>query len=190
MEQEIWKDIPGYEGLYQASNFGRIRSLDKEVKHFKGGTAVKKGKVLKLQKRSQYGYTKYYVSLKKDKYEFKIVARLVWAAFNGPIPKGKQINHIDENPLNNCIDNLNLMSSKENCNWGTRNIRCAKKNINHPAKSKRILQFDLDDNFIKEWPSGKEIRRELNYSHGTISSCCLGLRKTAYGYKWKYKETA
>lgn len=186
--EEIWRDIPGYEGYYQASNLGRIRSLDRVVKHRCGGTAVKKGKVLKLQKREQFNYVKYLVGLTKDKYEFRIVSRLVWSAFNGPIPDGMQVNHIDENPLNNNLDNLNIMSSKENCNWGTRNKRCAKNNTNHPGKSKTIVQFDLYGNFIREWESEKEIKRKLNYANSNISSCCCGHRNTAYGYVWKYKE--
>lgn len=116
--EEIWKDIKGYEGRYQVSNLGRVKSLTRNKI---------KGKILtlklsKLTKRSGTGYLSVHL-WKNGKGKYYTVHRLVWTAFNGEIPKGLQVNHIDENHLNNCIENLNLMTSKENNNWGTRNKR-------------------------------------------------------------------
>ena len=79
------------------------------------------------------------------------------------------------------------MTCKENNNWGTRIERSAKKQING-KRSKAVLQFDLQDNFIKEFPSAMQVERELGFANGNIVNCCKGKYKTAYGYKWKYKE--
>lgn len=106
--------------------------------------------------------------------------RLVWEAFNGEIPKGMQVNHISECKTENFLENLNLMTPKENVNWGTGIERMAK------TKSKSVIQKTLDGKIIKVWPSTMEIQRELGYDHGNIGYCCRGERKTAYGYKWEY----
>lgn len=169
LEKEEWRDIPNYEGFYQVSNLGRVKS-------FYG----LKEKILKPGIPNN-GY--YQVELCKNSIrKFYMVHRLVWEAFNGQIPEGLQVNHINEIKSDNRLSNLNLMTAKENCNWGSRNERRAKK------QSKVVLQFDLNDNFIKEYPSAIQIERENGFGQGNISKCCKGKRKTAYGYKWKYKE--
>ena len=124
--EEIWRDIKGYEGLYQVSNLGRVKSLD----HFiiqkdrwgNDGKRLYKGKILTPKLRGGYLHIGLWKNHKRKGYS---IHRLVWTTFNGEIPKGLQVNHIDENPLNNCVWNLNLMTSKENNNWGTRNKRIA-----------------------------------------------------------------
>ena len=78
------------------------------------------------------------------------------------------------------------MTAKENSNWGTRNERRAKKQING-KRSKTVLQFDLNDNFVKEYPSANQAERELGFDHSYIASCCNGKYKQAYGYIWRYK---
>ena len=173
---EEWKDIPEYEGLYQASNLGRIKSL-KRIDTL--GRRVNE-KILKIQMLNngyyQVGLTKQ--AIKKTYY----VHRLVWEAFNGTIPEGLQVNHINEIKTDNRLENLNLMTCKENCNWGTRNKRQAKK------RSKAVLQFDLQGILIKEYPSTKQVERELGFAQGYIVNCCNGKFKTAYNYIWRYKE--
>ena len=177
MEDEIWKDIPGWEGYYQASNLGRIKSL------------VRKGQrreIILTPGRIHNGYMR--VGLSRDnKLTGKLVHRLVWEAFNGPIPEDKEVNHIDEDKLNNRLENLNLVTRRENCVWGTRVERQRKSMINGKL-SKKVLQYDLDGNFIREWVSLSQIAREKGYSVGNISTCCHGLSRTAYGYTWKYKK--
>lgn len=174
---EIWKDIPEYEGLYQASNMGRIKSLKRPYRV--------KEKILKPA-IIRNGY--YIVSLCKNlKVKHYMVHRLVWEAFNGQIPENMQVNHLNEIKTDNRLENLNLMTAKENLNWGTRNERMAKKHING-KKSKPVLQFDLNGNFIKEYPSAYQVERDNGFNHSYISACCNGKYKTAYGHKWKYKE--
>lgn len=184
MKEEIWRDIPGYEGLYQASNLGRVRSLDREVKHNYGGVAVKKGKILTPRhERAQ-------VTLNKDGIRsYYLVSRLVYSAFYGPIPEGMQVNHISEDFTDDRLENLNLMTPKENTNWGTRNERVRKTQRNRKDLSKEVIQLNLDGTVIKDdWPSTKEVERVLKYYQANISRCCLGKLKTYKGFIWRYKE--
>lgn len=184
-ENEIWRDIPEFNGFYQASNLGRIKSLERFRKGENGCLISVKERILKPQITCD-GY--YRVCLYKQSVQkhYK-VHRLVWSAFNGQIPQGYEINHIDENPSNNRLENLNLMTHKENINYGTRNERSAKKHING-KKSKSVLQFDLNNNLVKEYPSIRQVERETGFANQNIVNCCKGKLKQAYGYKWKYKE--
>lgn len=190
MEEEIWKDIyyynepkkewVDYRGLYQVSNLGRVRSLDRIVNYNHSKYLTLKGKYLKTFK-DRDGYL--LVQLCKDGIPKKYkISRLVYFTFNYGADTKLQVNHIDEDKLNNRLDNLNLMTAKENINWGTRNIRSAL------AQSKTVLQFDKNGNFIKEWPSINEAARIINTSTGTIVGCCKGRQKTYKGFIWKYKE--
>ena len=108
LEKEIWKDIPNYEG-YQVSNLGRVKSLERIDAL---GHRLKE-KILKPQTNSRY----YQVCLcKNSKVKKYFVHRLVWIAFNGTIPEGLQVNHINEVKTDNRLSNLNLMTAKENTN--------------------------------------------------------------------------
>ena len=190
MEEEIWKDIyyynepkkewVDYRGLYQVSNFGRVRSLDRIVNHNNSKYLTLKGKCLKTFKDGN-GYLQ--VQLHKDGiYKNHRISRLVYFTFNYGADTKLQVNHIDEDKSNNRLDNLNLMTCKENNNWGTRTIRSAL------AQSKTVLQFDKNGNFIKDWSSINEAARITNMSAGAIAGCCKGRRKTHKGFIWKYKE--
>ena len=163
---EEWKDIPNYEGLYQVSNLGRVKSLKR----------FRKEKILKPIITSN-GY--YQIELYKNSNgKFYLVHRLVWIAFNGQIPEGYEINHLDERPINNRLSNLSLVTHKENLNYGSRIEKC----------SKPVLQFTLDNILVKEYPSIIQAERELGFNSAHISACCKGKRKTAYNFKWKYKN--
>lgn len=175
MNKEIWKFVPGYDGLYMVSNLGRVKSLNYnhigKEKVLKPFTAVK-------------GY--YRVRLSKNgKITSYQVHRLVWEAFNGPIPEGMQVNHINEDKTDNSLTNLNLMTCKDNINWGTGIRRSAK------SKSKMVEQYTLDGEHIMTWFSVNGIQKELGhlgFDESAISACCLGKRKTHKGYIWKYAE--
>ena len=171
-EKEIWKDIKGFEGFYQASNLGRIKSLERidALGH------KRKEKILK-PRITRVGY--YLAALTKQSIRKDyLVHRLIYEAFNGQIPEGYEVNHINEIKSDNRLSNLNLMTHKENINYGSRTEKC----------SKVVLQFDLNDNFIKEYPSTHQVERELGFAQGNIVSCCNGRCKTAYGFIWRYKE--
>lgn len=133
---ENWRDIPGYEGRYKASNLGRIKSL--------GNDKLRKEKILKGTHSGDYKK----VALFNDgKRRFFWVHRLVWEAFNGKIQEGMVINHKDENPANNNLENLEVVTQKENANWGTRTERIKRKRRDLFLKKIKDLGF----NSVKEY---------------------------------------
>lgn len=169
---EIWKDIPGYIGLYQASTFGRIRSLNyKRTKH----THILK------QTKHKNGY--YAVGLfKNNTHKTYKVHRLVWETFKGKIPIGYEINHIDENKENNRLENLNLMTHSENINYGNRNTNARINNKN----TKKVRQCNLNTGeLIKIWSSVSDCNNYGFYSH-CVRDCCNGKYKQHKGYKWEW----
>lgn len=170
--KEIWKDIEGFEGLYQVSNMGRVRSLRRNI-------------ILKNRITSGYEMVLLYTNNIRKNY---LVHRLVAHAFI-PNPNNlPQVNHKDENKTNNCVDNLEWCDGKYNTNYGTGNKRRAQKQLNNKNKSKVVLQYSLDGTFIKEWKSTMAVERNLGFCQSSISECCRNIRKTAYSYIWKYKK--
>ena len=173
--EEIWKPVLGYEGLYEVSNFGRVKSF-----FYK-----RQGKTIVLSPRKVgNGYLAVHLSKDKKKISFRI-HRLVWEAFNGPIPAGMQVNHNNEVKTDNRLENLSLMVQKDNLNWGTRNKRASKAMTNGKL-SKRVFQYSLGGEFIQGYPSISEAARQLNKRTGSICLCCKGKAKTAYGFIWRY----
>lgn len=171
--EEIWKPIPGYEDLYEVSNIGQIRRTNYR------GTG--KPRLLKT-KNCNVGYK--HVSLcKNGESKCFTVHYLVYSTFNGKVPTGFQINHINEDKGDNRVENLNLMTPKENINWGTAIARRSKN------KSKSICAIDKNTlEEIKVFTSSIEASKWLknDNAHKHINSCLKGNRQSAYGYKWKY----
>lgn len=169
LEGEIWKPVVGYEGLYEVSNLGRIRSIFR-WKHYKI-----------IKQRIEKGYFR--IGLwNKGKARWFHVHRLVAMSFI-PNPNNlPQINHIDENPLNNNIKNLEWCTRKYNCNYGTRNKRIREKNYIP------VLQYTIDGKFVAEYKSIQTAANLINKNSGHISGCCRGKRKSAYGFVWRYKS--
>lgn len=194
--EEIWKDIDGYDGLYQVSNLGNIRSLDVLVNCRGCGKRIRKGRVLK-QKIDKYGY--YCVCLcENNKRKYFTVHRLVAQAFLPNPDNLPQVNHKDENKLNNRVDNLEYCTNKYNTNYGTAIQRSAKRRINHPSSSKQVSQYTKDGNFVAEYPSSKEACRQTGINFTNINNCCKNRQyikkgrcytvKYAGGFIWRYKE--
>lgn len=170
---EKWKNIKGYEGKYEVSNCGRVRSLNYrrsgEVKELKPGT-------------DGFGY-KFVLLSTNGKPRMKKVHRLVYEAFRGPIPAGMEINHLDENPANNWLENLETCTRKENNNYGSHNERVAK------ANGKPVQQIDrVTGEVLNIFPSVREAGRQTGINPSHIASCCKGKPwyKSAGGYKWRY----
>lgn len=166
--KEVFKDIKDYEGLYQVSNLGRVYS-------------IRTNKFLK-PKLNRCGYLS--VNLKyKGSRVTKSIHRLVAEAFIENVNDLPQVNHIDEDKTNNCVDNLEWCSAKYNINYGTRNEKAAQ----HFRKP--VLMFDLNNNFIKEFNSAAEACSYVNGNSCNIIGCCLMYEhyNSAYGYRWKYK---
>lgn len=184
---EIWKPVVGYEGLYEVSNLGRVKSLGK-------GKTWKTERIKKAKIGSN-GYNSLTL-WKNGKENGFLVHRLVAEAFI-PNPNNlPQVNHKDENKQNNCAENLEWCTCEYNLNYGTHNERMKKHHYSpmlgkfgklHP-NSKPIYQFSLEGNLIKMFESTREVERELGYRNSNISSCARGKYKTAYGYVWRYKE--
>ena len=169
MAKEIWCQIKGYEGQYQVSDQGRVKSL-------------KFGKErIRKPSRDTYGYL--FVNLcKNGEKKMYLVHRLVAKTFIPNPYNLQEVNHKDENKTNNSVQNLEWCDSKYNNNYGTRNKRISEK------CSKMVLQFTKDGEFVKEWKSMTDVERTLNYSQGNISNCCTGRYKSAYNFIWKYKD--
>lgn len=173
--EEQWKDIFGFEGLYQISNFGRVKSL-------KGCRGVQE-RILKSLKNKD-GYLQV-VLCKNGKIFHKLIHRLVAQAFL-PNPNNlPEVNHINEVKTDNVI----ILNEDESINEEASNLEWCDHSYNVVySKAKAVLQCDKQGNFIREWPSTNEIQRQLGFSHGNISYCCLGKLKQAYGFIWRYKN--
>ena len=185
MKNEIWKSVEGYEGLYQVSSYGRVRSLDRMVINSDGVKRLFKGRILKPNK-VRNGYLKIQLS-KSGKVNGALIHRLVAQSFiqnpdNLPI-----INHKDENKTDNHVENLEWCDSKYNTNYGTAIQRSAEKRLNSPKLSKPVLQIDKETNeIVDKYPSAMEAARQLKIDQGNISSCCRGELKAYKGFKWQY----
>lgn len=165
IEIEEFRDVPGYEGLYEVSNLGRVKN-------------IKTGRILKPHKH-RGGYL--LINLcKSGTMRTDLIHRLVANSFL-PNPQNLPcVNHKDEDKTNNAISNLEWCTYEYNNNYGTRNERMAEK------KSKPVLQFDLLGNFIREWTSIRQAIRDTGVNN--IAFVLSGRLKTAGGYLWKYKN--
>lgn len=173
---EEWKDIQGYEGLYQVSNLGSVKSL---VGWNVGKNDYEKREKILNPSKGEYERV---VLFKNGKSKTFAIHVLVAKTFI-PNPENKpQVNHKDENKYNNCVSNLEWCTHKENMNYGTKQDR------ESFIKTKyNVLQYDLNGNLIKEWFNLREIVLNTNYKKANIANCCNHRSKTAYGYRWEYK---
>lgn len=171
---EEWKEIPGFEGIYEVSNFGRIRTVSNgrgRIIHEKKPTPTKKGYML-VQLWS------------KNKRIAKFVHRLVAEAFI-PNPNNlPQVNHKDEDKANNHVDNLEWCDDKYNVNYGT-GLERARLNRLNKGKCRKIGQYTMDDVLIREYQSIAEAARN-GFTLSSIVSCLKGKRKKHKNFKWKY----
>ena len=173
---ETWKTIAGYEGLYQVSNLGRVKSLN--YNH----TGIER---ILMSRKNRGGYL--YVNLHKDGQRKTItVHRLVATAFISNPRNLETINHKDEVKTNNTVSNLEWMSIKDNNNYGTRNKRLSETQINDKNKSKEVQMFDRQGNLLATFPSTHEAERVTGIYHSHISKCCNGKIKSSGGYVWRY----
>lgn len=180
---------------YQVSNWGRILSLNYRNTGKPG--LMNPGKM-------SNGYLR--VKLWKSKESKKCyVHRLVAEVFLENPENLPEVNHIDEDKTNNFVflnedgtvdeekSNLEWKSHKDNINHGTRNERAgkaiskAKKGITNGKLSKKVLQFTLSGDLIREWPSTKECGRN-GFNQGHVAECCRGKLKSHKGFKWMYAE--
>ncbi len=179
-DMEIWKDIKGYEGLYQVSNFGNVRSVKRNIV---------------LSAGTRCDGRKYVTLCKNGKCKTFKIHRLVAIAFIPNLNNYKEVNHKDENPSNNYVGNLEWCDRNYNQHYGTCIERMANSMKGKFTGSKSVLskplyQFDLNGEFIREWESIYEVKRKLGINPYNISSCCNNKRKSAGGFIWKRKKEA
>lgn len=175
---EIWKDIYfirngevfDYIGYYQVSNLGRIKT----IKRIDTNNHIVKEKI-KNQRTDKDGY-KIVTLIKQGISKTFKVHRLVAYMFIPNYNNLPLINHKNEIKSDNNVNNLEFCSYKYNCNYGSRKLKI----------SKRIIQYDINNNYIKTWNCISDVNREFGYDVSAIVKCCKGKNKTAYGYIWKY----
>lgn len=172
---EQWKDIQGYEGLYQVSNLGRVKGIDRISAN---GSHLKE-KILS-QKHTTKGYLRV-IFCKNNKVKYFLVHRLVAEEFILNPNNLPQVNHIDENKTNNQVDNLAWVTSKENANYGTRIKRIADKH-------KKVIYSMSPDGQVMEFSSQTEAAKILNISRGNIWGMINGGQKTCKGYTFYEKR--
>lgn len=165
--KEIWK-VMKESNNYEISNYGKVRT-------------IKSGKIRKTTINNK-GYEQIIICINKKPQSFYI-HRLVANNFIENPNNYKEINHINENKLDNRVCNLEYCNTKYNCNYGTRNIRIIDSKRD---TFKTIIQKDKNNNIIKVWKDIIEIQENTNYNKHNIYKCCEGKYKYAYGYKWMY----
>lgn len=181
-KDEIWKPVRGYEGLYEVSNFGRVKSLKRVVNSHPVNckrTLPEKIRTGRLNKKLGYMMISLSVgNVNKQNY----IHRLVAEAFVPNPNNYPMVNHKDEDKANNSVDNLE---------WCTAKYNMAYSNVFGQAKSKNskpVCQYDYDGNLIKEYPSSNEAGRALNVRPYCISFCCQGKIGSVRGFLWRYAD--
>ena len=179
-EEEIWKPIVSlqqYNKYYEISNFGNVRNKNHYVLKQQKGRHNEYRRIM-LIRGCSFAIHRLVAEAFLDKADFKYCD--YEDISNIDLDKLK-INHKDENPSNNHVDNLEWCTDSYNCSYGTRNERRAEK-MRIPIK-----QYSLNGEFIKDWDGAYIAKKELNFKTDThIIECCEGKRKTAYKYIWKY----
>lgn len=188
MEEE-WRDVVGYEGLYQVSNLGRVRSI---------AQGIGRRKRVLTPCKTKWGYLQNVLTDDKGKQHHESVHKLVGLAYISIPEELKhllgtrylQINHKDEDKTNNRADNLEWSSASYNTKYGTGPERRRKTCLERKTKraEAKVNQLTLDGEFIRMWDSLAEIQRDTSYNKSFICWCCKGKYKQAYGYKWEYAD--
>ena len=177
---EIWKDIDGFVGKYQVSNYGRVKSLSRIRKSKNGCLCQVKEKILK-PKVDDDGYLTYGLCIgTHQKNKYIRVNVLVYQTFIGEIPNGYDVHHIDNNKLNNFVENLCLIEHKKH------------SDLHSNDKSKPIVQLTKEGEFVAEYKSSYDAERQTGICRADINKCCLNKKyhKSAGGFVWKFKEAA
>lgn len=172
MKNEEWRDVVGYEGRYQVSSMGRVKSLERKDSW---GRTIKE----RILNSDVVGGGYLGVVLCADgKTRMFFVHRLVCQAFHENPDNKPQVKHINEDKTDNRACNLEWCTCEQN--HGTAKDRSAKN------RNKSVGQYTLDGKLIKIWASTMEVERQAGFNHGNISKVANGKLKQAYGFIWKY----
>lgn len=179
--QEIWKPIKDYEGLYEVSNLGRVKSLSKKQRvNIKNNNLItKREKILKLR-NDKYGYVRCML-YGKEKPVLKQVHRLVAEAFLKNYSNELEVNHKDCNVTNNCVFNLEMCTRKQNMEYASK-----LKRFN--PKKRQVLQCDKNNVILNKYESITDASIAVGTSVANLSKSLRNNDKTAKGYKWRYVD--
>lgn len=182
--KEIWKPVEGYEGLYEVSNTGKVKSLKRTVKSYNDWDRTFNEKILTLHSSKitkRHPKPMYHVELWKDnKRQVKMIHRLVAETFI-PNPDGKpQVNHKDGNRMNNSVENLEWCTCSENSN------HAYKTGLSKPKGCKPIRGINKKTGAVVEYQSIEEAARELKGNADAIRACLKGRSASSCGFRWKY----
>lgn len=190
--KEIWKDVNGYEGMYQVSSFGNVRSIDREVP-FRGGMRFIKGSPLTKWVNGD-GYERVSFCVKGKNKHF-LVSRLVAEAFIPNPNQKEEVNHLDYNPKNNTVSNLEWCTRSENWEYSRENIMAvltnprdydAKKGKGGGRRCKPVIGTNVETGQKIELDSAKQ-GKDFGFDPPAITNCLKGNYKQTKGYTWKYK---
>lgn len=178
---EVWKSIDGFEGLYEVSNRGRVKSMPRWVKANNGGSRYIRERIL-VPGKGKNGYL--HIVLSKDgTHKICTIHKLVASAFVPNFHKYPNINHKDENKLNNSFDNLEWCTQKYNVTYGSGIQRCTL------TKFKKVCMLDrYTHKVIRTFDSARDAYKSTGISYKNISLVCYNHRHTAGGFAWKFKE--
>jgi hypothetical protein len=190
VEMEIWKDVKGYEGLYQVSNLGNIKSIDRVVP--RGVHNIRIKGTLRKSKINNRGYLSLTLC-KNGKYKHFVLHRLVLESFKDNLLNKEFVNHKDGDKLNNNINNLEWCTCSENnkhaYDLGLKVGSAKDKFGKHNKSSKVVLQIDKNTKeIIKTFDSVHDVQRKLGFAVTNIAASCRGITLTSHGYIWEYKK--
>lgn len=175
---ELWKDVVGYEGFYQVSNMGRVRSLDRFIVAKDGTKREYKGRLLTpCDAGKGYRTVMLQANGKRSTPRLCRVVATAWIPNPNNLP---QVNHKDEDKSNDKAENLEWCSAVYNTNYGTGIKRRARK------ISRKVNQYDLNGVFVKAWDSIRDAEQALNIDNSHITRCCKGRLYQTGGFRWSY----
>ncbi len=177
--EEKWVDVIGFTGFYEVSDLGNIRSLDRIEYCPSKGYRRRNGRMLKPILRNNY---RCIMLCKNGIKKWYKMSRIVYSSFNGEIPNGYEINHINETTTDDRLCNLNAMTHRDNCLWGTRLNRIGK------THKKPVTQILPDGTEFFSYFSATDAANGNSALRKHITDCCIGRRKTAGGYYWRYSS--
>ena len=184
---EVWKPIKGYEGIYEVSSYGRVRSIDHDVMQvcsFTGKLTCFRYKGKMLTPKESHGYLR--VMLWGEKPVMRLIHRLVAQEFIPNPDNLPQINHKDENKLNNHVDNLEWCTGSYNTSYN--HLQDRRYDNGAGARKRPIEQLTLDGQHIVTFESVCEAVRQTGFSNSAITDVLRGRHKTSHGYRWRYVE--
>lgn len=179
---ELWKPVYGYEEFYEVSNFGRVRSKARYVNGNRG-TYLKDGRILKQLER-RHGYLAVFLYGETGRKQVS-VHRLVAEAFCERKDGQNEVNHLDEDKQNNCYTNLEWCNRSENCSYGEK-LAKSRELWRNNNRSRAVRQLTLSGEFVREYPSMHEAKRQTGFAEGNIHKAINGVYSHAYGYRWEY----